>query len=243
MHAYDNNGVMHDCDIKELRANGWKPGVTDIIHEFDNNYGLDMYFKKQTFLAAMTLPRPEGITDEQFYNLVLEDSKVHSEKAKQFGIGVHNCFNGLAKGNIFSENFFNQEILSRAEKIYEWVKANKDNCIVDIKTTETKDGKFRQPYDSWILQLAGYKLGSFNFLKGEYIEKSFCYDALGIKFGGQIDYMFYNDPSLEVNLINLIVSSNEDVSIKPYIWKKHKIEWATKSFIKMADLYLTYKNL
>jgi hypothetical protein len=240
-HFYSQDGLLHECDIREARKNKWVAGTTEIIHEFENSYGLDLYKQKQMFLASLTMPRPEGITDEAFYDLVVEDSRVHSEKAKQFGIMVHFIVTEYFKNhNTLFENIgrdISKEI-NVANKIISWIKANEDNCIVDIKTTETKDGKFRQPYDSWLFQLCGYYLGKDLECGQEYIDYGFSTKT----FGGTIDYSLLKDFE-DVKLINLIVSSNEDIPIKVYPWKPEKIEWGCECFLKMVDLYNTMKKL
>lgn len=240
-HFYDEKGILHDCDIKEARKNKWVSGTTEIIYEFDNSYGLDLYKQKQMFLSAMTMPRPEGITDEAFYDLVVEDSKQHSERAKQFGIDVHRIVTDILK-NGSSLALLNEKTWNAAEKIIEWIKSNKENCIVDFKTQETKDGKFKH-YDSWLFQLCGYKLGSYLLVKPPYnISEFIDYGFSTENFGGTIDYAkiecFEN-----LKLINLIVSSNEDIPIKPYEWKPDKVKWGCKVFQQMVELYRTIKKL
>jgi hypothetical protein len=239
-HFYDNNGLLHDCDIREARKNKWVAGTTEIIHEFDNSYGLDLYKQKQIFLASLTMPRPEGITDEAFYDLVVEDSRVHSEKAKQFGVGVHYLVTQMLNHENPSLYINLQEHdFNCAYKIFDWIKANKDNCIVDFKTQETKDGKFKQPYDSWLFQLCGYNLATEVETVGEYIDHSF-FTPQG--WGGTIDYMKMDGEDAP-KLINLIVSSNEDIPIKVYPWKPEKVEWGCKCFLKMIELYHAMKKL
>jgi hypothetical protein len=240
VHWYNDKGELCEVDLKEGRAKGYKPSTTEIIHEFENNYGLNMYFQKQTFLAAMTLPRPEGITDEQFYDLVVEDSKVHAEKARDFGVKVHDIVTkSLKKQEIASWYYFSDPAIKAAMKVCNWIEANEKNCIVDIKTTETKDGKFRQPYDSWLFQLCGYNCAKYLLdYNSEYVDHSFS-TAL---WGGTIDYCKTGGTN-NLKLINLIISSNEDIPIKVYPWKEAKVEWGTRTFLKMVELYHIYKKL
>jgi hypothetical protein len=239
-HWYDKNGQLYEIELREARKLGLVPSVTEIIYEFDNSYGLDLYKQKQMFLSSLTMPRPEGITDEAFYDLVVEDSRVHSEKAKQFGVDVHSIATNLIKqqGYYEPDESYDPIVDHKAMQIYEWIESNKDNCIIDFKTTETKDGKYRQPYNSWLFQLCGY----FKYMEhkpaGEYIDYSFSTKA----FGGTLDYSLLKDFE-DVKLINLIVSSNEDIPIKVYPWKPEKIEWGGECFLKMVELYRAMKKL
>lgn len=235
-HFYDSNGQLHECDIREARKNQYVAGTTEIIHEFSNSFGLDLYKQKQMFLASMTMPRPEGITDEAFYDLVVEDSKVHSEKAKQWGIDLHYVI--TANLNNWVHQTKDNLIEKKAMEVYDWIKQNKDSCIIDFKSQETKDGKFKQPYDSWLFQLCGYKMTSLK--AGTYIDYGFSMNS----FGGTIDYAIMHGILRDkVKLINLMVSSNEDIPIKVYPWKPEKIEWGCKVFTKMVELYNIIKKL
>jgi hypothetical protein len=241
-HFYDKSGKLHECDIKEARKNGWVGSVTEIIHTFENSYGLDLYKAKQMFLASLTLPRPEGINDDEFFELAKEDSRVHSEKAKEFGVKVHYLVTELLKQHEVPKFFISHEH-SKAIQIIKWMQQNKDSVIVDFKTQETKDGKFKQPYDSHLFQLCGYYLHFLGHPKvGEFIEYEFNHDN---KYGGKIDYakITFNDFLVDTKLINLYISSNEDIPIKAYEWKPEKIEWGCRSFIKMVELYRILKKL
>lgn len=236
-HWYDKDGKLHEGDTKEARKNGWVPGTTDVIHTFDNSYGLDLYKARQMFFASLTLPRQEGTTDEEFFELVKKDSEEHSEKAKQWGIDLHYVI--TANLNNWVHEKKSELIEKKAMEVYEWIRANKDSVIVDFKSQETKDRKFKQPYDSWLFQLCGYFLEMAYPKKPEkeYIDYSFYCET----FGGTIDYA--KSTKEDYKLINIMVSSNEDIPIKVYPWKPDKIEWGTQVFQKMVELYHIVKKL
>jgi CRISPR/Cas system-associated exonuclease Cas4 (RecB family) len=238
-HFYDESGKLHDCDIREARKNGYVGSVTEIIHTFENSYGLDLYKAKQMFLASLTLPRPEGISDDKFFELVKKDSAEHSERAKQFGTNVHEIVNSILKNYELSWTAQPKE-KNAATKIIDWIKTNTDSVIVDFKSQETKNGKFKQPYDSHLFQLCGYYLYFRDRMpyNGELVEHEFYAE----QYGGKIDYAFLQG-AIKSKLINLYISSNEDIPIKVYEWKPEKIEWGCQSFIKMVELYRILKKL
>lgn len=240
MHWYNDKGELCEVELREAREKGYRPSVNEIIHEFIHSYGLDLYREKQMFLSALTFPRPEGVTDEEFYNLVSEDSKQHSEKAKQFGIEVHKCVTQMYNDDGWFDNTFDKKVYNAAEKIYVWLCQNKESCIIDFKTQETKDGKFKQPYETWVMQLCGYWIGLVDTFKGQ--SKFTDYSFSTNTFGGTVDHADITDWN-NIKLINLMISSNEDIPIKPYIWKPEKVEWGYKTFSKMVELYWIYKKL
>ena len=240
-HWYDKSGQLHDVDLKTARKEGYVPSVTEIIYEFENSYGLELYKAKQMFMASLTLPRPDKISDEDFFELVKKDSEEHSEKAKEFGKKFHYKISDLLKNPAHWPPRFNPKLLidKKVLEVYDWIEQNKDSIIVDFKTLETKDGKFRQPYDSWLFQLCGYQIVYTS--AGKYIEYSFCCNN---EFGGTIDYL-YLQGSLrnKIKLINIMISSNEDIPIKVYEWKSNKIEWGCQVFNAMLNLYKIIKKL
>jgi hypothetical protein len=238
-HWYNKNGQLFDTDIRTARKEGYAPSVTEVIQEFSNSYGLDLYKAKQMFLASLTFPRPEGITDEEYFDLVKKDSEEHSEKAKDFGTKLHYNIKEILRGG---HNLFVGDLLiNKAMEVTCWIESNKYSVIVDFKTQETKDSKFRQPYNSWLFQLAGYRLAAFNFPNGEYIEHPFYKELLGNFYGGTIDYV--KKTNLPFELINIMISSTEDIPIKVYRWKVLKEEWGVAVFCGMLSLFRTLKNL
>jgi len=238
-HWYDSTGKLYETDLKEARKLELVPSVTTILHEFENSYALDLYKQKSMFLASHTLPRPEGISDDEFFELVKKDSEEHSEHAKQFGTNVHEIINATLKKYELSW-LAKKEELNVASKIVEWIKENKNSVIIDFKTQETKDGKFKQPYDSHLFQLCGYYLYFRDRMpyNGELIEHEFYAE----QYGGKIDYAFLQG-AIKPKLINLYVSSNEDIPIKVYEWKSEKVEWGCQVFTKMVELYRVMKRL
>lgn len=232
-HYYDKDGNLHECDLREARKNSYVPSVTTIVQEFSNSYGLDLYKARQMFFASLTLPRPEGISDEEYFQLVKEDSEQHSEKAKSFGIKLHyNIKKMLREGH----NLFVGDILiNKAMEVVKWIETNKDSVIVDFKTQETKDGKFRV-YDSWLFQLCGYSQAQIPY--GEHCEISFSNEF----FGGTIDYIKYMGLD-RPRLINIIISSTEDIPIKVKKWSDDKRQWGWEVFKTMFKLYNIIKKL
>jgi hypothetical protein len=236
-HWYDKTGQLHDVDLKTARKENYVPSVTEIISEFSNSYGLDLYKAKQMFLASLTLLRPEGITDDEYFELVKKDSEEHSEKAKNYGSRLHFIIKTWLNGTWWGFlEVSDPDIYKKTLQVITWINKNKNSVIVDFKTQETKDGKFKQPYDSWLFQLCGYYLAhQFCCIQGT--EVNFAIDD----YGGTIDY--FELKGTPIKLINIMISSNEDISIKVYEWKEDKTLWGTNVFSKMLSLYQTLKRL
>ncbi len=89
-HWYNNEGkLIPDAGVREARKHNLYPSVTSVMKIIDN-YGLNKWIKDQGILAALTMPRPEGITDEDFIKLLNEDSQQQANDAADWGTEVHN---------------------------------------------------------------------------------------------------------------------------------------------------------
>lgn len=75
-------------DIRHARKHNFAPGVTTII-KCAASEALTIYREKQVLMAALTLPRPNEESDEEFVARVMRDSKQHAEDAALAGTALH----------------------------------------------------------------------------------------------------------------------------------------------------------
>ncbi len=82
------NGKERTPYLKEAIAMNLVPGVTTITGQV-RKYGLELYGKKQTALSALTMPRLEGETDEDFVDRIIIESAEHAKLAAGRGTDFH----------------------------------------------------------------------------------------------------------------------------------------------------------
>lgn len=98
-HWYDRNGTqiatvtgskgdLVKPDLRHARKHGFVPGVTTVIKSADRE-GLTMYRERSVLMAALTLPRNEGESDEAYCNRVMADSKRAAAEAAEQGSAIH----------------------------------------------------------------------------------------------------------------------------------------------------------
>lgn len=88
-HWYTKDGQpQHDADLRRARKEFLFPSVTSVLQTIAKP-SLDVWKQNQAILAALTLPRIEGESDDSFAKRVVEDSKQHSLKAMEFGTRIH----------------------------------------------------------------------------------------------------------------------------------------------------------
>lgn len=91
------NGKSRPATLRDARKFGWYPGVTSIIR-CAAAPGLEIWKSKQVLLAALTLPRLDGETDESFCERVMRDSQEEGRKARERGTEIHAAIQGHYEG-------------------------------------------------------------------------------------------------------------------------------------------------
>ncbi len=82
------NGKERSPFLKEAMALALVPGVTTITGQV-RKYGLELYGKKQTALSALTIPRKQGESDEDFVDRIIVESTEHGKLAAERGTDFH----------------------------------------------------------------------------------------------------------------------------------------------------------
>ena len=89
MHFYDKQGnPQYSETIKSAKEKGYFPSTTT-INDIEKNYGLEKYKINQAILCALTLPRIQGETEDDFIERVKIDMKQHARQAAILGSVIH----------------------------------------------------------------------------------------------------------------------------------------------------------
>lgn len=170
--------ATHLGDAKKLAL---VPSVTGIIGVVAKPQ-LDIYKQTQAVMAALTLPRNPGESEEEFAKRVVKDAKEHMHGAADLGTQVHDWIESYIVG---ARKPFIAGMESSLASVADWVDANVGKltyveksvasvhgyggkvdlvgrlndglfAVVDWKTQFVKAGKEPNWYESWDLQLAAY---------------------------------------------------------------------------------------
>ena len=107
MHWYDKegnpqhfivgaNGVERDSTLRDARKHNWFPSVTEILNVAAKP-GLESWKQNQLLYAALTVPRPEGVSDDEFLKIVRQDAAQQALEARNRGDEIHKCIEALWK--------------------------------------------------------------------------------------------------------------------------------------------------
>ena len=88
-HWYTASGESaHDADLRRARKERLFPSVTSIQQELASP-GLENWKIQEAILSALTLPRNDGESDNDFAARIMEDSKSHAKRSAEIGTSLH----------------------------------------------------------------------------------------------------------------------------------------------------------
>jgi hypothetical protein len=178
------NGKERDTTLRDAKKLGnIVPSVTSILKEA-NKPALQDWIANNLMMSALTLPKIETETEDEWIARVKKDSKEQSQKAAERGSYVHDCVEKGYKGEVLAledakwfysvKNCLDKELNNpdlQAEvsfanyKFGGKVDLSNKNFIIDIKTTE-KDLATIKTWDDHAMQLAAYQYG-LNYLNAQ----------------------------------------------------------------------------
>ena len=169
------NGKERNTTVKDAREHGLLPSVTTIIG-CASKPGLQRWLQEQAILAALTLPRLEGESEEDWLSRVVSDSKETAKQAAERGTQIHGVIEAFYEGvyipelptyvraveNAINEHFGSQLWVSEKSFAYGGFGGKCDlvakNCVIDFKTTEKDLDKLDYYFDHQ-MQLSAYRQG------------------------------------------------------------------------------------
>ena len=170
------NGKERNTTVKDARGLGLLPSVTTIIG-CAAKPALDVWKQQQAILAALTLPRLEGESEEDWLSRVVSDSKETAKQAAERGTHIHGIIEAFYEGvyipelppyvrvveSVINEHFGQQLWVSEKSFAYGGYGGKcdlvaKSGFVVDFKTTEKDLDKLDYYFDHQ-MQLAAYRQG------------------------------------------------------------------------------------
>lgn len=169
------NGVERNTRLTDARERGLVPSVTTITGLLAKP-GLNNWLQQQVLLAALTLPRAENETEENWLQRVMSDAKSTGREAADRGTRLHGVLEEYYQGknyefpvfvsnvNTALETHFGTNHIWEAERSFAYggyggkVDLISANIVVDFKSKEGDLSKVT-PYHEQIMQLAAYRYG------------------------------------------------------------------------------------
>ena len=225
-------GEMRRPTIKDAVKNGWVSSVTTILALL-SDFGLEKWKQQQVLMAALTMPKPPEISDEDYIEAIISDANRQGVEAADLGTRIHAQIQGAYSGELWNPEYevyvmavfeaMRKEFGSiswEAEKAFVHVlnfagKADliswTPEIVVDFKTTSLSGKKLEKAgYPKHKLQLAAYRLG------------------FGMKQG---------------SLVNVYISTSKPGEVFIKIYSEQEAIHATSKWLALLEYYKLDKNM
>lgn len=170
------NGKERNTTLRDARTLGLVPSVTGIIR-MAAAPGLEKWKRNQVLLSALTLPRKEGESEQDWLARVEQDWQEQGRDAAAIGTAIHGAIEQFYRAEYQSTNEFVKFVAKATKEILEkcgsqeWsaersfahelgyggkTDLHSSDWVVDIKTKDNLEGDL---YDEHFMQLAAYRHG------------------------------------------------------------------------------------
>lgn len=172
-----NNGRPRNTTLRDARKLDLVPSVTTILNVAAKP-ALTKWLQTQVLLAALTLPKIDGESEDDYIERILADSKAQGRAAADAGTEIHASIQGFYEGqgtgrheshvlachNALEEAYGPQTWIAERSFAHELGYGGKcdlhaDGIVVDIKTKDFTDASQVDAYDDHVMQLAAYRVG------------------------------------------------------------------------------------
>jgi len=172
------NGKERNTTLRDARKFGYLPSVSAIL-KVAASPGLEKWKRDNLLMAALTLPKIEGETVDEFAERVEKDANDQATKARDLGTEIHASLEKFYMNESFTtkhfefvhgaalaitDHFGNQEW--NAEKSFASalgyggkIDLHNDKIVIDFKTSAFDDAAKKEGYPEHIMQLVAYGEG------------------------------------------------------------------------------------
>lgn len=171
-----SNGKERPTTLRDARKVGLVPSVT-MICNVASKPALEIWKQKQILLAALTLPRRDGESEDDFAVRAIQDSKEQSRTRAEEGSAIHGSIEKAISGKYYDAKHavFVQPVLAVIKKYSDgWsaeksfasdlgyggkVDAHAPGYVIDFKTKEFGEADDRLAWPEQAMQLGAYRDG------------------------------------------------------------------------------------
>lgn len=232
-------------NLRDARKLGLYPSVTNVLSILAKP-GLDAWKVEQGILAALTLPRNEDETLDDFAKRVITDMQGEVSRAADLGSAVHAAIEGYAQGGWLPEDkevarlfeparqWFDAEVtqvhsVEIAAAHLEWGYAGRVDLVATLKTTgrptviDFKTQKVRRAKD-----------GSF---------KPILHDTWPLQLEAYRQALASRDAGLaDAAIASVVIGSTEPVPVLTKVWEDADKPGFFRAFLAARDLWVWQKN-
>lgn len=172
------DGSDRPTTLRDARKLDLVPSVTTVI-KCAAAPGLQLWMQKQVMLAALTLPRQEGESEDDYLQRILRDSKEQARKAAERGTAIHAAIQGNYEGTPPHQEYW-EHVKGAVQAVGQWfdgvhwtpersfasplgyggkVDLSSRFAVLDFKSKEFGPDDDLKTWDEHAMQLAAYRHG------------------------------------------------------------------------------------
>lgn len=167
------NGKERPTTLRDARQYNLVPSVTTIIR-CAAAPGLERWKQEQVLLAALTLPRIDGESEQEYLSRVMEDSRAQGKAAAEEGERIHAAIEAAYKGHRYDPKY-EPHVSGVRDALGDGLAAELSfahpmgfggrvdlcgsDCVLDVKTKDFSDPAEVKAYDDHLMQVAAYRVG------------------------------------------------------------------------------------
>lgn len=231
--------------LRDARKLGLFPSVTNVLSILAKP-GLDAWKQEQAILAALTLPRTEGESLDDFAKRVITD--MHSEvgKAADTGSAVHAAIEGYAQGRWLPED---KEVARLFEPARQWFDAE----VTQVHSVEIATAHLEWGYAGRVDLVATLKstgrptVIDFKTQKTRRdkngLFKPILHDTWPLQLEAYRMALASRDKGLQdAAIASVVIGSTEPVPVVTQVWDDADKAGFFRAFLAARDLWVWQKN-
>jgi hypothetical protein len=240
----DGNG-KRPTTLRDARKLGLFPSVTNVLSILAKP-GLDAWKQEQAILAALTLPRTEEETLDDFARRVITDMNSEVGRAADLGSAVHAAIEGYAQGGWLPED---KEIARLFEPARQWFDAE----VAQVHSVEIATGHPEWGYAGRVDLVATLKstgrptVVDFKTQKvrrgkdGSF--KPILHDTWPLQLEAYRQALASRDKGLtDAAIASVVIGSTEPVPVVVKVWEDSDKPGFFRAFLAARDLWVWQKN-
>lgn len=256
-HWYFKNGVpLHEVpradgkghrptSLRDARKLGLYPSVTNVLAILAKP-GLDAWKQEQAILSALTLPRVEGESLDDFARRVVTDMHREVGRAANLGSAVHAAIEGYAQGRWLPEN---KEVARLFEPARQWFDAE----VTQVHSVEIATAHIEWGYAGRVDLVATLKSTGRPTVIDFKTQKSrkdkngnfhpILHDIWPLQLEAYRQALASKDKGLaDAAIASVVISSSEPLPVVVKVWDDADKAGFFKAFLAARDLWVWQKS-
>jgi hypothetical protein len=229
-------------DARKVRA---YPSVTNVLGVLAKP-GLDAWRIEQGIIAALTLPRRAGESEDDFARRVVTDMGEQVEKAADLGSAIHAACEVYANSKVLPEN---PEVAALFEPVRQWFDADVEriDCIERVVSHHEWGYAGRVDMVAKLKSTGGWALVDFKTQKvrrdAKGNPKPAFYEPWPLQLEAYRQAILHSGHGKQpLDIVSLVIGSTEPVPVTPKVWPREEHEAFFRAFLNARNLWCWLKG-